>query len=45
MDNLYRYITHDGSAVLNVLDSTQMIRKMENNIDSLQSPPDKGGKR
>ena len=29
MDNLYRYITHDGSAVLNVLDSTQMIRKME----------------
>ena len=29
MDNLYRYITHDGSAVLNVLDSTEVIRKME----------------
>ena len=29
MDNLFRYITHDGSAVLNVLDSTDMIREME----------------
>ena len=29
MDNLFRYITHDGSAVLNVLDSTEMVREME----------------
>ena len=29
MDNLFRYMTHDGSAVLNVLDSTDMIREME----------------
>ena len=29
MDNLYRYITHDGSAVLNVLDSTEIVRQME----------------
>lgn len=29
MDNLYRYITHDGSAVLNVLDSTDIVRYME----------------
>jgi len=29
MDNLFRYITHDGSAVLSVIDSTEMVRFME----------------
>lgn len=29
MDNLFRYITADGSAVLSILDSTEIIRAME----------------
>lgn len=29
MDNLFRYITADGSAVLSILDSTEIIRTME----------------
>ena len=29
MDNLFRYITADGSAVLSILDSTEIIRVME----------------
>lgn len=29
MDNLFRYISHDGSVVLNVLDSTEIVSTME----------------